>query len=511
MSDLQSPSGPAYNKAFQQMLVVHLCKCAELLRLASDKVTIQDFELGICQVVWEAVQDYWRTYNVVPGSDTLSVHVLKVMKNADGIYKSYVTPEEWEALAELMGLISSSTDLNPEYYLAEIPKYLKYVRASKMVVQYRTEDGSGADPAMLLRGLTLIEQETEGMMGSDDLHYVTEQPDVQTEDHFDIRITTGISRLDSAIDGGLRPGDLGCITACPGTGKTNVLLHLAAVNSLLNVESLVFSLELPGYKVKRRYLAMTAGIPADTTKKRIDLWSPEETMRLAVLMHSEYAGYNKCMILDRSTRRVGLAEIEDTTGKWKEKVARDKGTSERCLLVCVDWLQYIDPPSWIGKNEKESTVLTAIAKELGRIGRRQNVAMWTANQGTREADGKTLVRMKDQANAYHIGDALDISIGLALSPSSRITEEDLLSDQAIFKSRLLTFNINKNRENSLRAVELFQAPTLRFFDAETEYNSYMKSLKDTSFNFKQMHRIHTPRHLREIYEKETGEQNVKVS
>ena len=488
-----------YIKQFQFMLIAHLAKCENLMKLACDKLTIADFELSTCQVLWEALQEFYMEHKTLPGDDMRGLVVEKVHHNVDGKYRSYITPEEGEAMLQLLDYVTMTVDLNPEYFMSELPNYVKWVRTSKSMSQYKRAIDEGADASHFIQTLAQIEKDSLGFSTTDDdMHYVTERPEVLTDYTVERRITTGTYKLDTALDGGPRPGDIGCITACPGTGKTNVLLHFACVASLMDIDCLFMSLELPAYKVKRRYLAMTAEIPANTTKLHIDDWPHDEQMRLAMLMNKHHKAYNKCIIMDKSQRKVSVPEIEDCIGRWKEKVAIEKGSSKNCLLVCLDWLKYIVWPTY-KKNAEDWEILTEICRELGMMAKRLNVALWTANQGKATADGKIILRMNDTAGAYHINDALDYAIGLALSADSRVTEEDLVNATKA-KTRELVFSINKNRENNTGVVQLFQAPTLRFFDSDNEWRSHFTAVRNIAWNFEQMHRTSLPKYLHKLYD-----------
>lgn len=488
-----------YNKSFQYSLLAHVAKCDDMMKAAYDKLQISDFELGVCQVIWEALAGYYGAYKVLPTPELFQVEVAKVVVNANGEYKSYITPEETDALMSLMEFIAGTVEFNPSYFKAELPKYLRYVRHSRTLSQFRQQMDQGGDTRPLMHQLNAIDKEAEGMLAEDDMHYATEHHDLLMETVHELRVTTGCGKLDAALDKGLRPGEIGCITACPGTGKTNTLLHFAAAAASVDIESLVLSLELPRWKMNRRFLAMMAGIPAQLTKKGVKEWPEPEQMRMAMVTHPDYPGACKTVIMDMSRGKVTCSQIEDTIGSWKDRTKKLKGTCENNLLVCIDWLKYILWPSATKKDEW--AVLTDICQEIGFIAKRQGVVIWTANQGKSEADGKTLLRMKDMAFAYHINDALDVSIGLALSTSSRVTEEDLVNDVKV-KSRNLMFNINKSRDNDIAAVELFQAPTLRFFDSQQQYNKYEHDLRTLQYNMRAMHSASIPEHIKQLHKSE---------
>ena len=504
-SPIPTINNNVYNKTFQYNLLAHLAKCEDLMKLACEKLLISDFELGVCQVVWEALSEYYAAYRQLPGVELRQLAVTKVVNNVEGEYRSYVTPEEHDALCSLMEFIDGYAELNPDHIKAELPKYIKWVRTSRAMSQFKPSIDQGADAGHMITQLAKIEQEAAGIGVEHKFDYVTQKPELLLDRNKERRITTGTSKLDTALDGGLRPGDIGCVTACPGVGKTNTLLHFSVAAASVDMESLVFSLELPYYKVSRRYIAMLAGVDAQLTKLPIDEWPEPEMQRASMVTDERYRMANKTIILDHSQKKIGVAEIEDTIGAWKAKTKEVKGTDENCLLVCVDWLKYILCPGSGKKDEWE--VLSEVCQELGMVTKRMHVALWSANQGKAEADGKTLLRMKDQAFSYHIADALDVSIGIALTADSRVTEADLLEGGGNSKPKKLMFNINKSRENDIKAVELYQAPTLRFFDNSQTYSTYIHSINSGKYDFNAVYRASMPQHIKQLMDREQNGQH----
>ena len=107
------------------------------------------------------------------------------------------------------------------------------------------------------------------------------------------------------------------------------------------------------------------------------------------------------------------------------------------------------------------------------------MALWTATQGTRDADGREMLSMKHVSGAYHKNDALDVSLGIGVvydATNVQRTADNAQDDDASITdtkaavpcSRKLMLNLMKNRDNSPCAVEVYQGPTLKLWNKEQD-------------------------------------------
>ncbi len=87
--------------------------------------------------------------------------------------------------------------------------------------------------------------------------------------------------------------------------------------------------------------------------------------------------------------------------------------------------------------------------------------------------------------AKHIHDSVDISFGLNRSAECLLQEEDI--GQELDKDITLNCNITKNRNGQECLFEIFQAPTLRFYEKKEDYlriSRVLDRLDDTDMIFK---------------------------
>ena len=107
---------------------------------------------------------------------------------------------------------------------------------------------------------------------------------------------------------------------------------------------------------------------------------------------------------------------------------------------------------------------------------------------------------------------MDVGLGAALADESKVAVEDI-DDVDRPKDRKLVININKNRTGPVGAVELYQSPTLRFFDSQSDYYTYKNALAASTSNLAKLYQISRPRQIaKETFGEVTEEfPNAKVS
>jgi replicative DNA helicase len=280
------------------------------------------------------------------------------------------------------------------------------------------------------------------------------------------------------MDGGLGLSELGMVTACPGVGKTNTLIHFGVSATFVNIRTLFVTLELKSAKINRRNIAMTAGINGSVIKSVYSAWPAEARRRYDMLRDAPFGPLNLFTVADYAGEYFTLDKLDDEIERWREETAADFGddAAEDCCLVCVDWA---DLAHIAGErsNAAEHERTTAVLKELKAIANRKNVGIWTATQGTREADGREVVRMSHVAYGYHKNDALDIGIGLGIVNEGGAQQQQQ-NTRNMITSRHLALTINKNRDGSTGTFNVYQGPTLRLYDDMRAYQEHARIMNN---------------------------------
>lgn len=479
-------SGSHYGKSFQHQLLAHLRWEKDLLQDAIRVMTVEDLELPIARVIYEALKNYFNRYRKLPTEQELDDELYAVIKNIHGNASSAVNPEEYEALVELRAYIHSMGDpkvRNIDRFRSELGRYLVWSRTVKEIDSSLPAYYQGGDLGMPYRA-TEIEREVVSKLESQATQHVysTNTGIMMTPEEAEFRVSTGTSNLDSYLDGGLGLGELGMITASPGLGKTNTLINFGVGANFVRQHALLVSLELQEKIIKRRYTAMAGCIPGKIVKSIYMLWPEEQKKRYQMLLNEDFAAHDLFTVSDKAGKHVTVDMIETEIELWRDSVAHRCGKEEvqNCTCVLVDWgdlLHLVNESPRTAEHERLKTILNL----LKQIAVRQQVALWTASQGTKEADGRPVLQMSHVSYGYHKNDALDVGIGLGLTDAEMSRQREHYESEGrcaeiTDSGRTMNFNINKNRNAPIGLARLYQAPTLRFYNETRDYQHHNKLL-----------------------------------
>ena len=472
-STLSAFSSASYNREFQSGVLVHLMWSDDLAKAAAENMTLEDFEIPIHRVVFEAFLNYWARFQTRPPLDLLRQEVLNVTGNVDGKALTVIQEDEHPALSSLMMNIFSPLGKNPDYYLAALPQFLITARAQRVIddLDLDSRQLRPEDPSRIIEEITRIQRQAEAISAPEQFVSIMDDTGmVETAEEIEA-IPTGISKLDRILSGGPVIGDLGMLIAIPGKGKTNTLLSFGVAAASYGFDALFISLELRGDNPRRRATAMLSGLPGDRIKLPRESLTPEERTRLAYLGDSAlFPAADRLMTRDFSDEKVSPEKLIRTIAGWKEEVARRRGSDESCKLVLIDWLDCLDFGYQRGRSEWAiiPEALRTIKLAMNRFG----VVGWTATQGNKDAVGRVLVGLSDTAGGFQKNAPVDISIGLGNTQQQIEATRAGLDDDLFVEGddgAEITFNVCKNRNGGLGHFKVFRAPTLRLYDTSDDY------------------------------------------
>ena len=202
------------------------------------------------------------------------------------------------------------------------------------------------------------------------------------------------------------------------------------------------------------------------------------------LKYAEDAAYrfrNHISVIDASTKGTTMADIDRYIDLWKTNMVEKKGYSEDvCLMVCIDWIEKILNNGLQGytRNMSNADAIKLKAEYIGEQARRHKTINWTATQGTRDATKREVLRIEHTANAIHVHDPLDLSIGLATIVPSDINEDNTQVTDAPC-DRTLNASFLKCREAPVagNVVPIYQGATLKFWGNKPQYQAADKLAK----------------------------------
>ena len=494
MSDtpITQAQGLMYGKDYQFTLLAHLALDESFFKNSYKTLQLNDFGLPACQLILDALKTYFEQFKTLPNLDILALHMGQLMQSGRTVVR--LAPEEFDSLAYVMQVIHSYVGrLSTEYFRAQLPDYLKSVRLSQTMDAYQHNISLGQSTESFINKIAQLDKEIT-LNDEIIIDNAYTNPETMTEVKQFNRVSTGLQALNTRLGGGLGAGELGMITACPGVGKTTSLLNFDEGAVVSGRRTLFISLEMAIGRIKHRYQGIAAGIDAHYFKMPMTDWPYDELRRYNAVINSEYRFFGYASMVDMSKGKHTPAAIDDTISKWKDAVLRQGGDVDTCRGVYLDWLDMLDIKGLgSSRDTKDHDLLKSACYELGRIARKHGVALWTATQGTREADGRETLSMKHVSGAYHKNDALDVGIGVgvvkdpSMAPrpeaSNDPNDDDSLDDaaQAIPCNRRLMMNIMKNRDNSPCGLEVYQGPTLKLWRRQSESIAAAKLLREGKF------------------------------
>ena len=456
-----------YNIEFQTKLLANIIRNNSLQEQSLQVLDPHDFSYYICQFIWEVVLNY----NIRVGS-CMPIGALadEIANTLNGLYPANVStllPQEQEPLTDTVMNIYAEIP-NSDYYAYLLPLFIKHQRSNRIISKLQDPDIDVDMRDALLHQLSEVKD--LDLKTTKNLTFISDDPEILTSESNEIRVPTGLRLLDSRINDGLGLGEVGLITACPGVGKTTTLINIAYGAALAGLYPLFITLEVKSKLIKRRLIAMAAGIEGRWINKPIDTWPAKEQALYKEAIKSKVV--NRVAIADMSSGRKTESTIKQVIAQWKKTIAEKYGNDAKAAVVCVDHLDELDPPdeflikfNKLRRDEQYKRVMSGLAD----LAKSMDMAIWVATQGTREAMDKQILDMQHVSSAFHKNDNITIGIGIAVKKSMDSEDEgpDPYSEYVEDFSNSgeeLVFSVNKNRNGSKGYCILYRGPTLRYWD-----------------------------------------------
>ncbi|WP_267874806.1 replicative DNA helicase [Duganella aquatilis] len=256
----------------------------------------------------------------------------------------------------------------------------------------------------------------------------------------DSAISTGISELDSMLNGGFRPQQLIIVAGRPSMGKTALSADIG-INIAEDRSVLMFSMEMSGQEVAGRALANRGGVHLAKVMGRV---AADETEVWNGISHGIIRLNDSRFAID-DTPAITLLELRMKAKAWKRKHGLD--------VIIVDYIGLMQG----GEGDKRtdqigsySRGLKALAKELGVA----VIALAQLNRKSEERGDKKPI-LSDLRDSGEIEQDADVVI-LVHRPEMHNPNAEHLRG---FTEAL----IRKQRSGALGDVHLmFDGPTCRF-------------------------------------------------
>ena len=212
---------------------------------------------------------------------------------------------------------------------------------------------------------------------------------------------TGLERLDAKdiLQGGLGRGEIGCVTAATGVGKSHFLVALGANAMRVGKNVVHYTFELTETAVGIRYDSNLCNIPSNDVPDSKDLiMSRYEKMELGRLIIKEYP--------------TGSASV-NTIRNHLEKVMM-KGFIPS--LVVIDYADVMRSTRQFDSLRHE---LKLIYEELRNLSMDMNIPIWTASQSNRSGATSDVVGLENMSEAYGKAMVADVVLSLSRKPMEK--------------------------------------------------------------------------------------------
>lgn len=288
-----------------------------------------------------------------------------------------------------------------------------------------------------------------------------------------VPITTGISKLDNTLGGGLYKGDVGLLIAGLGFGKTSMttaMAHAAATckcydNDYKGFKVLHIVFEDTVRQISRKYYSRVTQVETRLLNQN------EETAQNVTTALKEYEDAE--MMLN-NVKIIRLATGEVTATEIKEKIKRKINEGFKPDLVIIDYFDCLAPERGTGsltKWEQEGKTM----RKLENMAKEMDIAIWLPTQGNRESISSELITADKMGGSMMKAHAAQVIISIARS----------LDDT---KNQKATLAILKNRSGM--AGEVFNG--IKFnngtctiscdevidFDSALSYEAYAEAVKE---------------------------------
>lgn len=210
------------------------------------------------------------------------------------------------------------------------------------------------------------------------------------------RVPTGISELDSLIQGGLDRGELGMVVAPPKHGKSTALFNIGANAVLFGKVVLHVTLEMSKTMVAARYDSRFFGQSFRDIQKK-----PKSFLDAMVKLQETLKGRLK--IVEFPTKGMKLGDLRAIAQEIP-----DLG------LIIVDYADLIKPPRHRDDNWIE---LADIYEQLRGLAGELKVPVWTASQSKSSSVGSKVIDIHQIAKSFDKAAIVDLAISLCQTDS----------------------------------------------------------------------------------------------
>jgi len=219
-------------------------------------------------------------------------------------------------------------------------------------------------------------------------------------------VGSNIEKLDQAVDGGWRKGELIVILAPPERGKTLALVNFGVAALYLGLKVGYITLELAERKIARRFDLRITGRPIELLRK-----DPGRIKNPLASLHKTGCDL---VIKDYSSEDPRVEDIKSFIINYQNK------TKKKFDLLLIDYADLISPTK---AHKTERFGIKEVYVNIRRMANELRIPIITASQSTRKSADHLVVTMQDFAEDFQKAAIADVV--LALCQTKEELEEDM--------------------------------------------------------------------------------------
>lgn len=370
-----------YGSSFQSKCIAAILFDKEFLDRICDIIHEDFFESESNKWLVRTTLEYYINFRNLPTLDVFK-HKIQDLEN-----KAY----EQDIVNSLRIAYNKLDETDSQYIKQEFLEFCKNQKIKSAIYESADLLKIGSYDKIKMK----IDEALKAGLEKNDGHDYTTEIDARLSDDAREAIPTNFECIDSLMDGGLGPGELGVAVGSAGSGKSWLLNKIGTEALRQNKNVVHFTLELMQKYVGRRYDCCFTGVDFQQITKHKDK-VVNSIKNIESFLKIKYYPVKTATAL---TLKAYVERVQNLTGKKVD-------------MVIVDYADILRPVI-SGKNGDSYTDAGNIYEELRSVAGELQVPIWTASQGNRGTIQSEIIEADGVADSYRKVMTADFIISLS--------------------------------------------------------------------------------------------------
>lgn len=378
-----------FKAPFQQKIAAYILRHSEIISRVKGVVQPEYFSDPDLRKIITMAVEFHRTYKNTPSKDE---------------FLAFATRVDPKINIGLIKRLYKNKLKNPEFVFDQAIEFAQFAAVKEAILTGADMLGEKEDRAQiksLISDALKVGADTRDL-GIDLLGGRHERYRHRLKYGFDEdRISTGLSRLDSHLEGGLGRGELGLVMAPPKGFKTGTLVNFAHAVAASRLNAVIYTFEVDQDKYTLRVERRMAGLNKQGVIDNFD--KLDKSLRIIEKLGGGL--YVKGYPMRRASMDDINAHLDMLAGYG---FVPD--------VVFIDYWDLVKPLEYDGEVRHK---LASIGYDMRALAQERNIAVWTATQVNRKAVSKKVIRKEDVAEAFEKMAIVDLAIANCQTPQER--------------------------------------------------------------------------------------------